>query len=230
MHTQGPIELSSAGHGSKDGIVLDEYFVRVPGDDVALAADIVDPATGKPSEANARRIVAMWNALQHVSTEVLESGAVTKASWELTQAQRQIEALTATKFEALPTDGLVWVCLNAEGFPAQEINARLGQLIEALRDAKEEGRTNARFILTASLWPGQMQIQALPDEELARIGLIRTSAAVEQREELLASLEGLFEIGNVFPTAIEAIDPYAGAFEAWEVKARAAIAKARGAV
>lgn len=49
-----------------------------------------------------------------------------------------------------------------------------------------------------------------------------------ERDELLAVLEGLFEIGNVFTSAIEAVDPFSGGFEAWEKRARAAIAKARG--
>lgn len=232
MHTKGPIELSSAGHGSKGGIVLDEYFVRVPGDDVALAADIVDPATGKPSEANARRLVACWNICQGIDTESLESklNLFDAEADAVNKIAKQLEALTAAKIEALPTDGLVWVCLNAESMPPEAIRSQLGALTEVLRTAKEEGKTKARFIMTVNVAPGQLQIQALPDEELARIGLIRTSAAVEQRDELLAVLDGLFEIGNVFPSAIEAVDPYAGAFQDWEVKARAAVAKARGAV
>ena len=46
--------------------------------------------------------------------------------------------------------------------------------------------------------------------------------------DLLEALEDLFKIGSVFTSAIESIDPYSGDFEKWEVKARAAIAKAKG--
>jgi len=59
-HTPAPWEVSHGGHGSQSGFVIDEYFVlnRAVADDVAIAADIVDPATGMPSEANARLIAA----------------------------------------------------------------------------------------------------------------------------------------------------------------------------
>jgi hypothetical protein len=49
-----------------------------------------------------------------------------------------------------------------------------------------------------------------------------------QRDELLEGLEELFEIGDVFNSAIEAKDPWSARFEEWAVKARAAIARARG--
>lgn len=59
-HTPAPWQVSHGGHGSPAGFVIDEYFVlsRSVADDVAIAADIVDPATGIPSEANARLIAA----------------------------------------------------------------------------------------------------------------------------------------------------------------------------
>ena len=59
-HTPAPWEVSCGGHGSRSGVVIDEYFVlnRAVADDVAIAADIIDPATGMPSEANARLIAA----------------------------------------------------------------------------------------------------------------------------------------------------------------------------
>lgn len=59
-HTPAPWEVSCGGHGSRSGVVIDEYFVlnRAAADDVAIAADIVDPATGMPSEANARLTAA----------------------------------------------------------------------------------------------------------------------------------------------------------------------------
>lgn len=70
-HTKGPWDVSHGGHGSPHGFVIDEYFVlnRAVADDVAIAADIVDPATQMPSEANALLIAAapeLLRALQAV--------------------------------------------------------------------------------------------------------------------------------------------------------------------
>jgi len=65
-HTPGPWEVSHGGHGSPHGFVIDEYYVlnRTVADDVAIAADIVDPATQMPSEANARLIAAAPELLE----------------------------------------------------------------------------------------------------------------------------------------------------------------------
>ena len=46
--------------------------------------------------------------------------------------------------------------------------------------------------------------------------------------DLLESLESLLDMGSVFISAIEANDCYSVDFEEWAVKARAAIAKAKG--
>jgi hypothetical protein len=59
--TPGPWRVNTAGIGSANGFVLNEVKDNAPGcgvDDVAVAADIVDPLTSKPSEANARLIAA----------------------------------------------------------------------------------------------------------------------------------------------------------------------------
>lgn len=58
-HTPGPWEMGEAGSW-EDGLrTATEYFVRRPGDDVAIASDIIDPANDDtPSEANARLIAA----------------------------------------------------------------------------------------------------------------------------------------------------------------------------
>lgn len=61
--TKGPWEVSHAGEGSRSGgFRITEYYVRLPGADFALAADVVG-ADMKPSEANAALIVAAVNAL-----------------------------------------------------------------------------------------------------------------------------------------------------------------------
>lgn len=59
--TQGPWRVNTSGVGVKGGKVeLTEFYVYNPAivDDVAIAADIIDPTTCKPSEANARLIAA----------------------------------------------------------------------------------------------------------------------------------------------------------------------------
>jgi hypothetical protein len=62
--TPGPWEHDFAS-GIRDGhAALIEYFVRRYGDDVAIAADIVNPDTGTPSEANARLIAAAPELLE----------------------------------------------------------------------------------------------------------------------------------------------------------------------
>ena len=68
--TPAPWEVSHGGHGSQSGFVIDEYFVlnRAVADDVAIAADIIDPATGMPSEANARLIAAAPDLFAIVAT------------------------------------------------------------------------------------------------------------------------------------------------------------------
>lgn len=76
-HTPGPWEVSHGGHGSPHGFVIDEYYVlnRTVADDVAIAADIVDPATQMPSEANARLIAAapeLLEALIRLEAELVE--------------------------------------------------------------------------------------------------------------------------------------------------------------
>ena len=59
QYTPGPWERVHAGQGSFGGkFLITEWFVRRPGDDVAIAADVIDPETGTPSEANARLIAA----------------------------------------------------------------------------------------------------------------------------------------------------------------------------
>lgn len=73
QHTKEPWEYTHASHGDARGhVVVTEYFVRVPGDNVAIASMVVDPVTGQPSEANARRIVACVNACAGLDTAGLE--------------------------------------------------------------------------------------------------------------------------------------------------------------
>jgi hypothetical protein len=75
QHTPGPWAVNWAGSGRDGKFVYDEVYVYSPAcgvEDIAVAADIADPLTGKPSEANARLIAAapeMLAALEKVWSE-----------------------------------------------------------------------------------------------------------------------------------------------------------------
>lgn len=56
QHTPGPWEFAEASSWNKGERTSLEYFVRLPGDDIAIASDVIDPKTQEPSEANARLI------------------------------------------------------------------------------------------------------------------------------------------------------------------------------
>lgn len=121
-HTSGPLEFSSAGHGSNGGITVDEHFIRRPEDDVAVAAEIIDPETGVPSESNARRLVACWNACQNIATDAIESGSL-----DLFQLQLDRMVLTQQRDELLEAlKSLVSRCdsLGIDGVGPQKIAAR----------------------------------------------------------------------------------------------------------
>lgn len=82
-HTPGPWIVSHAGTGRDGKFVIDEYFVTVDGADMAIAADIIDPITGKLSEANARLIAAapdLLAALQELADDISERHDLTSRS------------------------------------------------------------------------------------------------------------------------------------------------------
>lgn len=65
--TKGPWAVNWAGSGRNGEFVYDEVYVYAPAcgvDDVAVAADIVDPVTGKPSAENGRLIAAAPELLE----------------------------------------------------------------------------------------------------------------------------------------------------------------------
>jgi hypothetical protein len=65
-HTKGDWRINTAGSTKNGVFAYDEIYVYSPDcgvDDVAIAADIVDPLTGEPSIANARLISAAPNLL-----------------------------------------------------------------------------------------------------------------------------------------------------------------------
>jgi hypothetical protein len=69
-HTPGPWEVCHAGTGKNGKLEIDEYYISIPGADVAICADIIDPATGKISEANARLIAAAPDLLAMLSRNI----------------------------------------------------------------------------------------------------------------------------------------------------------------
>ena len=71
-HTPGPWEVADAGGYEGFKYQLEEYFVRRPEDDVAIASEVLDPDTCKPSEANARLIAAAPDLLAACKLEVIE--------------------------------------------------------------------------------------------------------------------------------------------------------------
>ena len=91
-HTSGIVEVASANIADKHKFVINEFFIRRVEDDVAIASDICDPVTGLPSEANAKRIAALWNMAERLglSTEEIESGNV---ETKLKSAPDMLEAL-----------------------------------------------------------------------------------------------------------------------------------------
>lgn len=73
-HTPGPWFVNTAG-GAKAGqpFKIDEFFVYAPNtqDDTAICADVIDPVTQEPSEANARLIAAAPDMLAALRRAVL---------------------------------------------------------------------------------------------------------------------------------------------------------------
>lgn len=86
-HTPGRWIHNDAGYGRGNDFVLDECFVARDGDDVAICADIIDPETGDPSEANARLIAAAPDLLEALS-EIINDGGKFVMTHELHRKAR----------------------------------------------------------------------------------------------------------------------------------------------
>ena len=66
-HTPGPWRVRTAGSArAGQPFAIDEIYVYAPDtqDDTAVCADVIDPATQKPSEGNARLIAAAPELLE----------------------------------------------------------------------------------------------------------------------------------------------------------------------
>jgi hypothetical protein len=73
QHTVGPWAVNWAGSGRDGVLVYDEVYVYAPAcgvEDIAVAADIADPITGKPSYANACLIAAAPDLLANLERMV----------------------------------------------------------------------------------------------------------------------------------------------------------------
>ena len=81
--TPGPWEVAHGGSYHKGEMVSEEWFVRRPDDDVAIAADIIDPYDSKPSKANADFITESRNAFPELVREVRELRGIAEAAREL---------------------------------------------------------------------------------------------------------------------------------------------------
>ena len=74
-HTPGPWEMAEAGSWAGGKRTSMEYFVRRPGDDVAIASEIIDPANDDaPSEANAQLIAAAPELLEALELALFVRG------------------------------------------------------------------------------------------------------------------------------------------------------------
>jgi hypothetical protein len=74
-HTPGPWYHDFASGMKNGNPQVVEYFVRRDGDNVSIAADIVDPEKCVPSEANARLIAAapdLLEALENIADIVAD--------------------------------------------------------------------------------------------------------------------------------------------------------------
>ena len=66
-HTPGPWHVNHAGSAKKgEPFKIDEFYVYAPNtqDDTAICADVIDPVTQEPNEANARLIAAAPELLE----------------------------------------------------------------------------------------------------------------------------------------------------------------------
>lgn len=90
-HTPGEWRVNTAGTGKNGVIVIDEIYVYAPGDndDVAIASDIIDPATSEPSIANARLISAapdLLETLQAIVNDGLSTSRIAAAKAAIAKA------------------------------------------------------------------------------------------------------------------------------------------------
>ncbi len=99
-HTPAPWVVNTAGSAKKgEPFRITEIYVYAPNtqDDTAICADVIDPVTQAPSEANARRIVACVNACEGIPTARLEAGSADVLAYSMELHKQRDELLEALK-------------------------------------------------------------------------------------------------------------------------------------
>jgi hypothetical protein len=188
------------------------------------------------------RIAACLNACEGYDTAILEQHNLLESAYaaevrqfELTTQRDDLLAALVTASDVL---GNVQGDINPERGYADDLEGDVSSAFGAARNAiakagpQTKGAEDAarrvsaclaacKSISTKALEAGGLNVLQL---QLDRLVL------TQQRDRLVAVLEGLFEIGDVFTSAIEAKDIHASDFEVWEEKARAAISGAKGPI
>jgi len=139
--TPGPWESAAAKQGNRDGTITTvEMFVRREGGDVSIAAEVLDPETCKPSEANADLIAAAVNALPGLLAAAergLDDGLVSRSSLdfgpERIDGSRVAYAVDGRRYDLCPSQARppMWFW-STEGAGVVHA-ATAGQAIEAAR-------------------------------------------------------------------------------------------------
>lgn len=155
-HTEGRLEYAHAGYSNAAGkFVVDEYFVRRVGDSAALATDIIDPSNcgHPPSEANARRLAACWNACMGISTDSLERYYNTGAG--LDEALQE-ESLRGQVLLYQQRDRLLAALEHLVAVTTPDVNGQLGA-----QEEHDAALANAKELITAvkggAAWPRPSQ-------------------------------------------------------------------------
>jgi hypothetical protein len=154
--TPGPWEPASGATYEDGKPVITEWFVRRPDDDVAIAADILDPETIKPSEANAKFIARARTAVPGLLAHIRAQDAELARLLDEREEPYRILADIRDALLGQPGDPLCDRWLGATVGDAGEIpglaqdrqaerdtlvaaNARLRDALAALVDAEAHG-------------------------------------------------------------------------------------------
>lgn len=201
-------DFASAMRNGSPAVV--EYFVRRDGEDISIAADIVDPETGLPSQANAAFIaacntVAIRALLDRLKD--LEMNGSQAVRWAPSSAHWSSELRRLFGADARDGIGALEQRLrDAEG----ECERLRAELAEAKRDAD-------RHRWLGHDLPSLDRLDAAIERALAEVDRLRT-----ENERLRESLRGLLAV-----TSSRA--PGAGLIAGAEERHAAAIKQARAA-
>lgn len=186
-HTQGPLHVGGDGT-----IIYDKAGWGVASATVFHGRQ--EPGT---AQANARRIVACVNALQHVSTEQLETGELLHVSQRMVDAERQrdllAEAIGKTAIAAgiaapgVPLDGptLLMLAEDVAG-DHKRLTAQRDALLAALERAQGMARRalsqigdirHGQNVTSIELWAACEHLENLIGAQHAAIAAAKAGAA-----------------------------------------------------